>query len=215
MNTIIQEIIRWIYNSDKNLIIGISGHGAAGKTTFAHMLMEELKCEVNYLNTDPYIISSSLRKYAIIDYIYKGTLHRFKMTACHPAAHHVPFLERDLLMLKENMNLRTIETHYLKSEILSTQNKLTIVEGMSVAFANPELFDILIYFYTDDDTELERRFGRDIGERGTDIDYLKQSHNERRIQYKIFMHPYSKNFDIIIKSNKEIINVEKNTFDFK
>ncbi|WP_053367858.1 uridine kinase family protein [Bacillus sp. FJAT-27245] len=215
MNTIMQEIIRWIYNSDKKLIIGISGHGAAGKTTFAHMLMEELQCEVNYLNTDPYIISSSLRKYAMIDYTHKGTLHRFKMTACHPAAHHVPSLERDLLMLKENMNLRTINTHYLKSEILSSQNELCIVEGMSVAFANPELFDILIYFYTDDDTELERRFGRDIKERGTDIDYLKQSHNERRIQYEVFMHPYSKNFDIIIKSTKETIYVEENNFDFK
>ncbi|RBP86002.1 hypothetical protein DFO70_13518 [Cytobacillus firmus] len=33
------------------MIIGISGHGAAGKTTFAHNLMEELKYGVNYLNT--------------------------------------------------------------------------------------------------------------------------------------------------------------------
>jgi uridine kinase len=134
------------------------------------------------------------------------------MTACHPAAHHVPSLERDVLMLKENMNLRTVDTHYLKSKILSSQNKLTIVEGMSVAFANPKLFDLLIYFYTDGDTELERRLGRDIEERGTDIDYLNQSHNERRIQYEVFMHPYSKHFDIIIKSTKETIFVEKNTF---
>src|SRR5690606_19648585 len=112
--------------------------------------------------------------------------------ACHPSAHHVPSLERDVQMLIAEMDLKTIDTHYLKSEILSSQNKLTIVEGMSVAFTNPELFDLLIYFYTDDDTELERRFGRDIEERGTDIDYLKQSHNERRIQYEVFMHPYSK-----------------------
>ncbi|KON90117.1 phosphoribulokinase [Sporosarcina globispora] len=214
MITLIQEIKRWIDNSEKKMIIGISGHGAAGKTTFAQKLMEELKYDVNYLNTDPYIVSSSIRKYAVINYTYKGTLHHFNMTACHPAAHHVPSLERDVLMLKENMNLRTIDTHYLKSEILSSQNKLTIVEGMSVAFANPKLFDLLIYFYTDGDTELERRFGRDKEERGTEIDYLNQSHNERRIQYEVFMHPYSKNFDIIIKSTKETIYAEKNTFDY-
>lgn len=212
MNTLIQEIKHWMDNSEKKLIIGISGHGAAGKTTFAHKLMEELKYDVNYLNTDPYIVSSSIRKFKVINYKYKGTLHHFKMTACYPAAHHVPSLERDVLMLKENMNLRTIDTHYLKSKILSSQNKLTIVEGMSVAFANPKLFDLLIYFYTDGDTELERRLGRDIEERGTDIDYLNQSHNERRIQYEVFMHPYSKHFDIIIKSTKETIFVEKNTF---
>lgn len=215
MNTLIQEIISWIHNSDKKLVIGISGHGAAGKTTFAHMLMEELMCDVNYLNTDPYIVSSAIRKYAMIDYIHKGTLHRFKMTACHPAAHHVPSLERDLLMLKEDMNLRTIDTHYLKSEILSSQKKVNIVEGMSVAFADQVLFDLLIYFYTDGDTELERRFGRDIEERGTDIEYLKQSHNERRIQYEVFMHPYSKNFDIIVKAGMETIYIEKNMLDTK
>ncbi|MBB5171672.1 uridine kinase [Rummeliibacillus stabekisii] len=215
MNTLIQEIISWIHNSDKKLVIGISGHGAAGKTTFAHMLMEELKCDVNYLNTDPYIVSSAIRKYAMIDYIHKETLHHFKMTACHPAAHHVSSLERDLLMLKEDMNLRTIDTHYLKSEILSSQKKVNIVEGMSVAFANPELFDLLIYFYTDSDTELERRFGRDIEQRGTDIEYLKQSHNERRIQYEVFMHPYSKNYDIIVKAAMETIYIEKNMLDTK
>ncbi|WP_010649798.1 uridine kinase family protein [Oceanobacillus massiliensis] len=215
MNTLIQEVMRWINSSDKRLIIGISGHGAAGKTTFANMLMEEIKYDVNYLNTDPYIVNSSLRKYALIDYKHKGKLHHYKMTACHPAAHHIPSLERDVLMLKENMNLLTIDTHYLKSEILSSQKELTIVEGMSVAFANPELFDLLIYFYTDGDTELERRLGRDIKERRTEINYLRQSHNERRIQYEVFMHTYSNNFDIIIKSNKEKISVEKNAFDFK
>ena len=85
---------------------------------------------------------------------------------------------------------------------------------MSVAFAKPELFDLLIYFYTNDDLELERRLGRDIEERGMDTNYLMQSHNERRIQYEVFMHPYSKNFDIIIKSTKETSIVEVNTFDF-
>ena len=109
MNTLIQQIISWIHASDKKLIIGISGHGAAGKTTFAQQLMKGLTSNVNYLNTDPYIVSSSIRKYAMVDYTYKGAAHRFKMTACHPAAHHIPFLERDLQMLKESMDLRTID----------------------------------------------------------------------------------------------------------
>lgn len=214
MITLINNILNWIENSDKKLIIGISGHGAAGKTTFAHRLVDALKNNANYLNTDTYIVSSAIRKYAEIDYTHHGTLHRFKMTACHPAAHYVPSLERDIQMLKEGMDLRTIDTHYLKSEIHSSQNKVAIVEGMSVAFTNPELFDLLIYFYTDDDTEFERRSSRDIRERGMDIEYLKQSHNERRIQYELFMHPYSETFDIVIKSSNESINIEKNSFNF-
>lgn len=34
-------------------------------------------------------------------------------------------------MLKENMDVRTIDTHYLKSEILASDRKVTIIEGMS------------------------------------------------------------------------------------
>ena len=215
MDTLIQEIVRWIEDSDKKLVIGISGHGAAGKTTFAHKLKEELKTNINYINTDPYIVSSAIRKHAEIDYTYNGTPHRFKMTACHPAAHHIPALERDVQMLKEGMDLRTINTHYLKSTILTSQNKISIVEGMCVAFTNPELYDLLIYFYTDGDTELSRRFGRDIEERGMDVEYLKQSHNERRIQYEVFMHPYSKNFDIVVKSSNETITIERASILFK
>lgn len=214
MNRFIQKIAAWVQNADQNRIIGISGHGAAGKTTFSHLLLKELQTTVNYLNTDPYIVDSSIRKYTVIDYTYKGESHRFKMTACHPAAHHIPALERDIRMLKEGMDLRTMDTHYAPSEILSSQNKLTIVEGMSVAFTNPELFDLLIYFYTDSQTELKRRFGRDIEERGTDLDYLKKSHHERRRQYDVFMHPYSENYNVIIKSTKDSIIVEKNTFEF-
>ena len=118
-------------------------------------------------------------------------------------------------MLRQSMDLCTINTHYQKSEILTSHNKLTIVEGMSVAFTTPKLYDLLIYFHTNSNTELERRFGRDIEERGADVNYLKQSHNQRRIQYEVFMHPYSKNFDIIIKSTEEFVYVEEKNFNFK
>lgn len=53
MIDLIHIIKAWVQNSDEKLIIGISGHGAAGKTTFAHLLIKELRSDVNFLNTDP------------------------------------------------------------------------------------------------------------------------------------------------------------------
>jgi uridine kinase len=103
----------------------------------------------------------------------------------------------------------------MKSELISSKNKVTIVEGMSVAFINPDLFNLTIYFYTDGETELMRRSSRDIVERGIDINYLRQSHEECRIQYEVFMHPYSQRFDIIIKTSEDAICLEKNSFEFK
>ncbi|MDC2867924.1 uridine kinase family protein [Bacillus sp. BP-3] len=201
--------------NDEQIVIGISGHGAAGKTTFANMLVNQLnQNEVNYINTDPYIVSSNVRKHAIIHYTYQNENHHAKMTACHPSAHHLSVLERDVQMVRAGLDFYTIDTHYMKSELISSKNKVTIVEGMSVAFINPDVFDLKIYFYTDGETELTRRSSRDIAERGTDINYLKQSHEERRIQYEVFMHPYSQHFDIIIKNYDEAIYLEKNTFEF-
>lgn len=215
MDKLLQEIINWIRMTDERIIIGISGHGAAGKTTFANRIVNLLnQNEVNYINTDPYIVTSNIRKHVVIDYTYQNENHRYKMTACHPLAHHFPSLERDVQMVRDGLDLYTIDTHYMKSELISSKNKVTIVEGMSVAFINPDLFDLKIYFFTDGETELMRRSSRDIVERGTEINYLRQSHEERRIQYEVFMHPYSQSFDIIIKTADETICIEKNTFEF-
>jgi len=215
MDRLLQDIITWIKKKDRSIVIGISGHGAAGKTTFANKLIDHLnQSEVNYINTDPYIVSSDIRKHTIINYTFRNEQHHFKMTACHPTAHHLPSLERDIQMVREGLDLLTIDTHYMKSALISSKSKITIVEGMSVAFINPKLFDLKIYFYTDGDTELKRRSGRDILERGTNIDYLRQSHEERRIQYELFMHSFRQHFDIIVKTSNDIVCLEKIAFDF-
>jgi len=215
MDRLLQDIITWMKKKDRSIVIGISGHGAAGKTTFANKLIDHLnQSEVNYINTDPYIVSSDIRKHTIINYTFRNEQHHFKMTACHPAAHHLPSLERDIQMVREGLDLLTIDTHYMKSALISSKSKITIVEGMSVAFINPKLFDLKIYFYTDGDTELKRRSGRDILERGTNIDYLRQSHEERRIQYELFMHSFRQHFDIIVKTSNDIVCLEKIAFDF-
>lgn len=215
LDKLLQEIVNWLRMSDEQIVIGISGHGAAGKTTFANRLVNLLnQNEINYINTDPYIVSSDIRKHAVIHYTYQNENHRYKMTACHPAAHHLTALERDIQMVRAGLDFYTIDTHYMKSKLISSKNKVTIVEGMSAAFINPDLFDLKIYFYTNGETELMRRSSRDIAERGADINYLRQSHEERRIQYEVFMHPYSKRFDIIIKTSDETICLEKNTFEF-
>ena len=213
MDIILQDIADFVNKIDERIIIGISGHGASGKTTFANRLLKFLsKEDVNYMNTDPYIIDSDLRKYASIDYEYKNIKHHYKMTACHPAAHHILALERDINMIRAGLDLYTIKTHYIDSTLLSSHNKVNIIEGMSVAFANPDLFDFTIYLYTDGNIELKRRSGRDIEERGADINYLIQSHEERRIQYHLFMHPYHQHFDIVLKNTNEEVIIEKSIF---
>lgn len=214
MDSILERIANLINNKDHRIIIGISGHGASGKTTFANKLVKLLgQQDINFINTDPYIIGSNLRKYTIVDYEYNNEVHHYKMTACHPSAHNLTALERDIHMIRDGLDFYTISTHYSESTLISSQNKVTIVEGMSIAFINPELFDLTVYLYTDGETELNRRGIRDVSERGTDIHYLRQSHEQRRIQYDLFMHPYHQNFDVVLKNSNEEIFLEKDEFN--
>jgi uridine kinase len=207
MEKVLQQIVNLIKREDKKIIIGISGHGASGKTTIAHNLLDLLQHDnVNYINTDPYIIGSHLRKYTKISYEYKNELHQDKMTACHPAAHNIVALERDIHMIREGLDFISLDT---KSAIISSQNNINIIEGMSVAFTNLKLYDLKIYLHTDGETELIRRSIRDTSERGTDINYLRKSHDQRRIQYELFMHPYHQNFDIVIKNSNNDYVLEK------
>lgn len=213
MEKVLYEIVHLINRIDKKNIIGISGHGASGKTTFAHNLIKLLEHEeVNYINTDPYIISSQLRKYTLINYEYKNEHHQNKMTACHPAAHNINVLERDIQMVRDALDFYTIGTTYTERTLISSQNKVTIIEGMTVAFTDPHLYDLKIFLYTDEETELMRRSIRDVSERGTNINDLRKSHEERRIQYDLFMHPYHRNFDMVIKNSNENYLVEKGCF---
>ncbi len=215
MDRMLHRIAKLINNNDQRIIIGISGHGASGKTTFANKLLKLLgQKDINYINTDPYIIGSNLRKYTILDYEYNNEEHQYKMTACHPTAHNLSALERDINMIRDGLDFYTINTNYSESKLISSQNKVTIVEGMSTAFINLELFDLTVYLYTDGETELSRRGIRDVSERGTDIHYLRQSHEERRIQYDLFMHPYHRNFDVVLKNSNKESFLEKNDFIF-
>ena len=213
MDRMLNKIAAFINNSDHKIIIGVSGHGASGKTTFTNKLVELLdEKDINFINTDPYIIDSNLRRYSKFEYEYKDKKYNYKITACHPTAHNVSYLERDINMIKNDINFYTMETYYCERKLISSSKNITIVEGMSVAFMNLDLFDLTIFLYTDGETEFNRRKTRDISERGKTLDYLKQSHKHRRIQYDLFMHTYNQKFDVIINNSDDKFLVEK---DFK
>lgn len=207
MEQLINHVIDQI-NLDERTIIGISGHGGAGKTTLAEQLQQRLG-ESNYINTDPYITDSTLRKSAMLDYTVDGEAHRYKMTACHPAAHHLLSLERDVRMVREGIGFNTIDVPYLERMWIDPEKQVTIIEGMSVAFLDPSYMDVSVYMYTDGETEFARRAARDITERGMEMAYLKASHEERRLQYELFMHPYRNNFQTIVSIQGDTWTIEK------
>lgn len=176
---LIEELVSEI-KAGKVKTLGIYGHGASGKSTFAQELYQALdSTTVNLIETDPYITSG---RHLVVP---KDALNQ-KLKACLPVAHELASLERDILALQAGMDILTIEEPWKASEILPGAKPILIVEGMSVGFLPKELFDKTICFYTDEDTELKRRLARDTTVRNRDASFILASHKMRREQYLLY-----------------------------
>ena len=178
--------------SGKVKTLGIYGHGASGKTTFAQELFQVLDSEnVNLLETDSYITSG---RHLVVP---KETPDQ-KVTACLPVAHELVSLERDILALQAGMDILTIEEPWKASEVLSGAKPILIVEGMSVGFLPKELFDKTVCFYTDEETELKRRLARDTTVRNGDASFILASQQMRREQYLRYYKTTESMADILV-----------------
>lgn len=183
--------------------LGIYGHGASGKSTFAQELYQALdSTTVNLLETDPYITSE---RHLVVP---KGTPNQ-KVTACLPVAHELASLQRDILALQRGMDILTIEEPWKASEVLSGSKPILIVEGMSVGFLPKELFDKTICFYTDEDTELKRRLARDTTVRNRDVSFILASHQMRREQYLHYYKETESRADILVKQSEDEFEVKR------
>lgn len=183
--------------------LGIYGHGASGKSTFAQELYQTLdSAKVNLLETDPYIASN---RHLMVP---KETPDQ-KVTACLPVAHELVSLERDILALKAGMDILTIEEPWKASEVLSGAKPILIVEGMSVGFLPKVLFDKTICFYTDEETELKRRLDRDTTVRNRDASFILASHQMRREQYLRYYKETESRADILVDQSEDKFEVKR------
>ena len=190
--------------SGKVKTLGIYGHGASGKSTFAQELYQELDSQkVNLLETDPYITSG---RHLVVP---KETPDQ-KVTACLPVAHELASLQRDILALQAGMDVLTIEEPWKASEILSGEKTILIVEGMSVGFLPKELFDKTICFYTDEETELKRRLARDTTVRNGDAFIILASQQMRREQYLQYYKETESRADILVDQSDDKFQIKTN-----
>ena len=200
---LIEQLVSEI-ETGKVKTLGIYGHGASGKSTFAQELYQELDSQkVNLLETDPYITSG---RHLVVP---KETPDQ-KVTACLPVAHELASLQRDILALQAGMDILTIEEPWKASEILSGAKPILIVEGMSVGFLPKELFDKTICFYTDEETELKRRLARDTTVRNRDASFILASQQMRREQYLQYYKETETRADILVDQSDDKFQIKTN-----
>ena len=203
---LLESLVDYLSDGQKHTL-RIFGHGASGKSTFARKLQLTLGEEgINLLETDPYVITGEYR-----DLLISKDFPHQKVTACIPAVHELSSLERDICALQSGLDILTIGKAWSPSLRLSAQKPILIVEGMSAAFLPKSLFDLSICFYTDDQTELERRLARDVAVRERRLDWIEQTHLDRREQYLHFYQPYLVAADLVICQSGNDFRIEKNS----
>ena len=184
--------------------LGIYGHGASGKSTFAQELYQALdSTTVNLLETDPYITSER-------HLVVPKQAPNQKVTACLPVAHELASLQRDILALQAGMDVLTIDEPWKLSEVLSGAKPILIVEGMSVGFLPKELFDKTVCFYTNEETELKRRLARDTTVRNGDSSLILASQQMRREQYLQYYKETESKADILINQSNDKFQIKTN-----
>ena len=182
--------------------LGIYGHGASGKSTFAKELFQALDSEkVNLLETDPYITSNR-------HLVVPKELPDQKVTACLPVAHELASLQRDIIALQAGMDILTIDEPWKPSQVLSGSKPILLVEGMSVGFLPKELFDKTICFYTDEETELKRSLARDTTMRNHDASFILASHQMRREQYLQYYRETESKADILVDQSEDKFKIK-------
>ena len=182
--------------------LGIYGHGASGKSTFAQELYQALDyTRVNLLETDPYITSGR-------HLVVPKEAPNQKVTACLPVSHELASLQRDIQALQTGMDVLTIEEPWKVSEVLSGAKPILIVEGMSVGFLPKELFDKTICFYTDEETELKRRLARDTTVRNRDTKFILASQQMRRMQYLQYYKETESRADILVDQSDDKFQIK-------
>ena len=201
---LLESLVDYLSDDQKHTL-RIYGHGASGKSTFARKLQLALGEErANLLETDPYVITGEYR-----DLLSSKDFPHQKVTACIPAVHELSSLERDICALQSGLDILTIGKAWSPSLRLSARKPILIVEGMSAAFLPKGLFDLSICFYTDEETELERRLARDVAVRGRDMHWIRQTHTSRRQQYEHYYKLYQEEADILISQTGENFKIDK------
>lgn len=180
----------------RNVVIGVSGGSASGKTTVANRIKEACKESVELISHDFYYLPND-----------NLTLEERKnLNYDHPDAFDTERVIKDLYNLKHGQTIERPVYSYtehtrLHETVVVNPAKVIIIEGFLI-FENArlrDLIDIKVFVDTDADERLMRRIIRDVNERGRSLEsVINQYKNTVKPMHEIYVEPSKKYADIIV-----------------
>lgn len=191
-----------------NFFLGVSGGSGSGKTYFAQALQSELGsdvCEIIY--QDNFYIDQSHR------FDFDGGSVNFD----HPDSLDFPLLSSQVTELRNGNTVQIpiydFVTHKRKQETISVKPKPVIIIDGILIFHPPHLrnqFDEMIFFDTPEDLRFQRRFDRDIKERGRHPDGVRsQFYKQVKPMHDQFVEPSKCHANVVVKELEDFESVLK------
>ena len=188
----------WNHQGTKaRVIVGIAGGSAAGKTTLARALAEDLGVErILHLQQDWY--------YRDLSHIEPEV--RAACNFDHPEALEMTLLRQHLHSLRRGEVVQApaydFATHTrLDDWHLLIPQEVVLVEG-TLVLADPalrELLDIRVYVDAPREARLGRRLTRDVAERGRDVTSCLEQHR-RTVwpMHELYVEPSRRHADLVV-----------------
>ncbi|HCX59138.1 MAG: uridine kinase [Candidatus Cloacimonadales bacterium] len=187
-------------------LILIAGGTCSGKTTIAKAIerrLEDLKT----------VIVSHDNYYR--DLAHLSLSERAKVNFDHPDSIDTDYLMRDLHDMLAGMAVNVPDYDFVthsrnEGRYCIADADVIILEGIFALYYKEllDLSDLKIYVDTDADLRLARRMGRDIIERGREVEsVLDQYLRTVKPSHEAFIEPSKKNADVIIPGDKEFDKV--------
>ena len=184
--------------SDAPFIIGITGAGGAGKTTFGNNLVQYYGSEnCMSIDLDDYILSREERgKLEVSGYNPRAN-------KLYLARSNISDLRLGKLILKPRYDHSTGKA--LEEERLEPKH-LIVIEGVTTLY--PELADLNdISFFLDalEETQIKSRIERDVNKRGYTLDEALALYENLKPEYKRFIEPTKKFASVICEVGPDYV----------
>ncbi len=193
-NTHIFQLVETILKNHYTMspfLIGISGAGGAGKTTFAKNLCEFIgKKHSLTIDLDDYLISRQERG-------------KLEVTGYNPIANKLHLARNNLEGLKLGKSIKKPKYVHRTGEILPEEEiepkEIIIAEGVTALYPElRELYNLSFFLDAPNETQMKSRITRDVRERGYTLEEAIALFHAVQPDYKRFIEPTKAFADVVV-----------------
>lgn len=187
---LVKRVLEKFYCSGEPFVIGISGAGGAGKTTFATNLTKFIGEELSLaIDLDDYLVSREERG-------------KLEVTGYNPNANKLSLARSNLEYLKARKTAMKPRYDHTSGKVLPSEevkpHEVIIVEGVTTLYPElKELYNLSFFLDASDETQIKSRITRDVKERGYTLEEAIALFKAVQPDYQRYIEPTKSFADII------------------